>query len=451
MLLVGSESGTWISRLVHRFGKRPLIAKVLRNSAWLSLDRVLRLLVGLFVGVWMARFLGPATFGQYSFSAALVALFGVFSRLGLDGVLVREIVRFPQARDELLGTAATLRLCGGVLAAAAATLCAVFLRPQDETVQVLTAIIALTLVFQAFDVIELWFQSQYSSRLSVMSRMGAFLSMSAVKIVLILIGARVEAFAVVAVAEIFLSGIGMAAAYRMSGQRFRRWRPSPRRAAMLLRPAAPLILAGFAVSVYMKIDQIMIAKMLGDAAVGHYSAATRLTEATYFIPTVLVTSLLPAIVSIRDSNEALFRDRMQRLFDLMSRVAVVLAIPLSLLSGWVVPFLYGDAYRASAPVLAIHAWVSVFVYLGVASSSYLLASDLTSVSFYRTAFGAVANVLLNLVLIPAFGIVGAAWATLISAAIAAFGVAVDARSRGAGLMMLRALLPFRRSVRSAGL
>lgn len=444
---MGAEPGTWISRLSRYFGTRPLISKVLRNSAWLSLDRALRLVVGLFVGVWLARYLGPATFGQYSFAFALVALFSVFSRLGLDGVLVREIVRDPQARDELLGTALMLRLCGGALAAAAATLCAILLRPQDASVQLLTAIVSLGLIFQTMDVLESWFQSQYASRYAVIARSSAFLAMAAVKVILILAGAPVTAFAVVAVGETALAGVGMVAAYRASDQKFLQWKSSLSRAIGLLRPAAPLILAGLAVSVYMKIDQIMIAKMLGDEAVGHYSAATRLTEATYFIPTVLVASLLPAIISIKDASEAQFRERMQRLFDLMAWVALTLAIPLSVLSGWIMPLLYGQAYAASAPVLAIHAWVSVFVYLGVASSSYLLASDLTAISFYRTAIGAVANVLLNLLLIPALGIAGAAWATLASACIATFAVLVDVRSRSAGLMMLRAFVPLHRITR----
>lgn len=428
---------------MQRFRSRPLVVRVLKNSAWLSADRVIRLTVGLFVGVWLARYLGPATFGLYSLAFALVGLFGVFSRLGLDGVLVREIVRRPDARGELLGSALALRLSGGTLAAAAATLCAALVRPDDTTVQFIAAIVALGLIFQAFDVLELWFQSQMLSRYAVLAKTGVFLLLAAVKVLLILSGAPVTAFAWAALAEVVLASAGLVAAYRLSGQTFAHWRVALRPALELLRPAAPLILAGIAVSVYMKIDQVMIATMIGDEAVGLYAAATRLTEATYFVPTVLMASLLPAIVSIRASSEAHFRSRMQNLFDLMVIAALVLAVPLSLLSGIVIRLLYGAAYEPSAQVLAIHVWVNVFVFLGVASSSYLLAENLTAISFYRTLLGAIANIVLNLVMIPRFGIVGAAWATLVSAFIATFAVMLHPRSRPGGMMMLRALVPVR--------
>lgn len=422
---------------------RPLFSKILSNIAWLSADRVLRLAIGLLVGVWLARYLGPETFGQYSFAFALVALFGVFSKLGLDGILVREVVRSPDTQQALLASAFVLRLAGGAAAAAAAVLCVSLVRPADATVQLLVVVVSAGLVFQALDVFDLWFQSQLRNRYAVLAKTSVFLLMAAVKVGLILHGADVRAFAAVAVLEILFGGIALAATYRLSGQTFERWRAAPGTMKRLLGPALPLILAGAAVSIYMKIDQVMIARMLGDRAVGLYSAATRLTEATYFVPGTLIASVLPAIVAIRASNEPLFRDRMQRLFDLMAAGAVALALPLSLFSVFIVRLLYGEPYSASAAVLAIHAWASVFVFLGIASSTYLLAENLTLISFYRTALGAIVNIGLNLVLIPRYGIQGAAWATLISALVATYAVLLDARTRFAGLMMLRALNPAR--------
>ncbi len=438
-----SSPESWLERARARLRARPLFSKILSNIAWLSADRVLRLAIGLLVGVWLARYLGPETFGQYSFAFALVALFGVFSKLGLDGILVREVVRSPDTQQALLASAFVLRLAGGAAAAAAAVLCVSLVRPADATVQLLVVVVSAGLVFQALDVFDLWFQSQLRNRYAVLAKTSVFLLMAAVKVGLILHGADVRAFAAVAVLEILFGGIALAATYRLSGQTFERWRAAPGTMKRLLGPALPLILAGAAVSIYMKIDQVMIARMLGDRAVGLYSAATRLTEATYFVPGTLIASVLPAIVAIRASNEPLFRDRMQRLFDLMAAGAVALALPLSLFSVFIVRLLYGEPYSASAAVLAIHAWASVFVFLGIASSTYLLAENLTLISFYRTALGAIVNIGLNLVLIPRYGIQGAAWATLISALVATYAVLLDARTRFAGLMMLRALNPAR--------
>jgi O-antigen/teichoic acid export membrane protein len=209
----------------------------------------------------------------------------------------------------------------------------------------------------------------------------------------------------------------------------------------LLRPGLPLILAGLAVSVYMRIDQIMLAEMLGVGAVGIYSAAARISEAVYFVPGVIAASVLPSIISTRASSPTLYMERMQRFFDLMVVVAFGLALATAILSPIIVEMLFGTSYSDSAPVLAIHAWSSVFVFLGVASSSFLLAENLTIVSFYRTVLGAAANILLNLVFIPWLGVQGAAYATLISYGIATYSVLLFSRSRPAGVMMLRALVP----------
>lgn len=430
-------------RLLDALNARHALRRALANVAWLSGESILRLIVGLFLGIWIARYLGPHAFGQYSYALALVALFGVFSRLGMDNVLVREIVRSPVSRHELLGSAFAMKFAGGLAAFAAAVCCTVILRPSDPTALSLVAIIGAGLVAQSVDVIDLWFQSQLQSRRSVVARNIAFLTTSLLKAGLILAGAAVAAFAFAGLIELLLAGAGLVLAYRLSGETLSAWRATSSRAMDLLTPSLPLIFAGLAVSLYMRIDQVMISSMLGDSALGAYSAAIRLTEAAYFIPTVISSSALPAIVSLRTSNPGQFRDRMQWLFDLMVVLAFAIALPLSLFSGPLVRLLYGEAYATAAPVLAVHAWSTLFVFLGVASSSWLLVENLTTVSFYRTAVGAAANIALNLLLIPAFGVVGAAWATLLSMAIATFGVFVDSRSRTVGAMMLRALLPVR--------
>ncbi len=430
-------------RLLHALSARPEVRRALANIAWLSGENILRLVVGFFLGIWIARYLGPQAFGQFSFALALVALFGVFARLGMDNVLVQQIVRTPALRHELLGTAFALKFFAGLAALAAAIGCTLILRPADPLALALVAIIGAGLVVQSIDVINLWFQSQLQSRRAVVARNIALVATSVLKVGLILGGAAVTAFASASLLELVLGGIGMAVVYGLSGEKLSVWRARWSHAKALLAPSLPLIFAGIAVSLYMRIDQVMISSMLGDSALGAYSAAIRLTESAYFIPTVVSASTLPAIVALRTSDPEKFRDRMQWLFDIMVVLAVGVALPLSIFAGPLTSFLYGEAYAAAAPVLAIHVWSTVFVFLGVTSSSWLLVENLTAVSFYRTALGAAANIALNLLLIPTFGLIGAAWATLLSMAIATFGVFIDSRSRSVGAMMLRAFFPLR--------
>jgi O-antigen/teichoic acid export membrane protein len=175
-----------------------------------------------------------------------------------------------------------------------------------------------------------------------------------------------------------------------------------------------LILSGIAVMIYMKIDQVMIGKMLNDTEVGIYSAAVKISEAWYFIPTAIATSAFPAIIKSKQKSERLYLKRMQKLYDFAVWFSIGFALLVTVFSGIIINLLYGAEYARASSVLSVHIWAGVFVFLGVVSGRYLVNENLTKVSFYRTLLGALINVLLNIGLIPFLGVLGAAITTLVS-------------------------------------
>jgi O-antigen/teichoic acid export membrane protein len=181
-----------------------------------------------------------------------------------------------------------------------------------------------------------------------------------------------------------------------------------------LRDSWPLIFGSIAASIYMRIDQVMIKEMLDAEAVGQYAAAVRLSEAWYFIPVVISASLFPAIINAKKVSEKLYYERLQKLYDLMVWTALAIAIPMTFMSDWIVELLYGEKYYQAGSVLMIHIWAGVFVFLGVASGKWLLNENLQKIAFYRTFYGMLINISLNYLLIPKFGIIGAAISTTIS-------------------------------------
>jgi PST family polysaccharide transporter len=214
------------------------------------------------------------------------------------------------------------------------------------------------------------------------------------------------------------------------------------RAKSLVKDSWPMMLSGIAIMIYMKIDQIMLAQMIGDEAVGIYSAATRISEVWYFMPMAIVASVFPAILDAKNRNEEEYYARLQKLFDLMVIMSVAVAIPMTFLSTPIISFLFGDNYRNSGPVLAVHIWASVFVFLGVASSKWLLAENRQMLSLQRTALGAATNIALNFWWIPNFGALGAALATVISYSIAAlFSDLIQKETRKMFLMKIDAMNP----------
>jgi polysaccharide transporter, PST family len=419
----------------------PGLRKIMGNMGWLMFDRVVRMGMGLFVGVWVSRYLGPARFGSLNFALSFVALFGTLTTLGLEGLVVREVLHHGEDTREILGTALVLRMWGSLLAVGLSIATIRIIQPHDREALLLVSILSLTLVFQAFDTIDSHLQSQVKSKITVWAKNAAFLVFAGVRVWLICIKAPLWSFAVAGTGEIALGAVALMTGYRLSGGRMSAWRSSKKRAALLLKQSWPLIFSGLAIGVYMRLDTVMLKVMQGDFAVGLYAAATRVSEVWYFIPLAIVSSVSPAIIRAKDNPE-LFYGRMRKLFSLMAVTAYVIGSIVALSSHAIIRTLYSSSYRGAAPVLAVHIWASVFVFLGVAQSPWDLSKDLLTLSLYRTLAGALVNVVMNLYLIPRYSAMGAAIATVVSYAISGvFANMFSARTRPMFYMQMRALIP----------
>ncbi|MDZ8078792.1 MAG: flippase [Nostoc sp. DcaGUA01] len=428
-----------LSLLKSRTGLRAIIT----NTGWLFADRIVRMGVGLIVGVWVARYLGVQQYGLFNYAVAFVALFSPLATLGLDNIVVRNLVRDSSNKEKIVGTTFWLKLLGG-LACLLLAVSVIYVLRQDQKLTVwLVAILASVGIFQAVDAIDFWFQSQVLSKYTVIAKNTAFIIVTLVKVALIDMQAPLIAFAWVTLAEFSLGAVGLAIAYRIKGYSLGLWRWSFPVAKTLLKDSWPLILSGMTIMIYMKIDQIMLGEMIGDSAVGIYSAASRISEVWYFIPTAVVSSVSPTIYAAKQTSEALYYQRIKQLLRLMVVISVAIALPMSFLSGSIITILFGNTYAAAGQVLAIHIWASLFVFMGVATSPWFIAEGLTHLSLNRTLLGAIINIALNFLLIPQYAGVGAAIATVISQSFATFfSHAIHPRTRKIFKLQLKSLLPF---------
>ena len=348
----------------EKLSSQPLLKKlqtqkelkgVVTNIGWLFADRVLRMGIGLVVGVWVARYLGVEQFGTFNYAAALVALFSTFASLGLPSLIIREITNEPEKKEQILGTAFWLQLSGGIATLLLAITTISILRHDDPVTIGLVSILASVSIFQAFDTIDLWFQSQVNSKYTVLAKNAAFLVVTLFKVLLISIHAPLLSFAWATLAEAAIGSVGLIYCYKLQGYFISMWKWDFHMAKKLLRESYPLIFSGMAVVIYMKIDQIMLGEMIGSQSVGIYSAATRISEIWYFIPTAIAASISPAIFSAKkEGDEILYYRRIQQLLRLLSKIAIIIAVPMSFLSGDVVTILFGSEYSAAGPILAIH-------------------------------------------------------------------------------------------------
>lgn len=389
------------------------------NTSWVLAEQILRLVAELLVGIWVARYLGAEQFGILSYAIAFVAIFSTIAKLGLDSIVVRELVIESSQKDKYLGTAFWLKF-GGAFLSIAAVILALQFTSNNYTTKLYVLIIASGMIFQSFEVVAFYFQSQVQAKYISSGKLIQLLLSSLLKIYLVCIDGDLKWFVLVSLVD----QIALAAAYfivyrrRQSGSFIQCFDYAI--AKRLLKDSWPLIFSGFVVMIYMRIDQVMIKEMLGDKEVGIYSVAVRLSEAWYFIPMVITNSLLPSVINAKKVSQELYYARLQRLYSFMVWIAIAVAVPTTFLSDWIVAFLYGAAYLEAGEVLRVNIWAGVFVFLGVASSAWLTSENLQYIALYRTLSGAVINIVLNFVLIPIFGIIGAAVATLISYMVAAF-------------------------------
>jgi PST family polysaccharide transporter len=404
----------------RRILNRPNLVKILDNIGWLFFDKILRMGVGLIVGVWVARYLGPEQFGLFNFATAFVGMFGAVAGLGLQGIVVRDLVREPSSKEEILGSAAALQLVGGLVAYGLILATIFRLRPDDALAKTIVAILGSMMLFKASEVAVCWLESQVLSKFTVWVQNGTFLVFASIKVLLILKGAPLVAFAWVTMAEALVAALVMLIVLGVLGPGARQLRVKLARAKLLIADSWPLLLSGVAVMIYMRIDQIMLGQMVGDEAVGIYSAAARISEIWYFVPMTIAASVFPTILEAKKRDEALYRGQFQKLYNIMTFISIAFALPMSFFSDRVIFLLFGDSYVESIPVLMIHVWAAVFVFLGVASSKWFLSENRQLLGLQRTFLGAVVNIVLNFFLIPISGPTGAALATVVSNAIAGY-------------------------------
>jgi PST family polysaccharide transporter len=393
--------------------RHPHFGRIVSNIGWLTIDRIVRLGLGVLITVAIARHLGPEKFGQLNYGMAMLALVGVVASLGLDSVVQRDLVKAPADRDRLLGTCLFLRTLAGV----AGYLFLVIIVKQtvhEPATRTTCFIIGVALLVNGAFTFDNWFQSQTQAKFSVFAQNAAFIAVTAVRVRFLFVGAGLLAFAWCVSAEPIFAAILSVIFFRIVVGPLSNWRFDAGLARHWLFESWPLLLSGVAIVVYTRIDQIMLAHLANERALGIYSAAVKVSEVGYFVPSILATTFFPSIVRTRELGAEAYSIRRQHYFDLSVLLAVGIALPTTLLARPIIQILYGDKYGEAVPILCALVWATVFVFTGGARQQYLVAEGHMKFSFAATLAAAILNVVLNIFLIPRYQGFGAAIATLIS-------------------------------------
>lgn len=419
--------------------------RIARTASWLMVWKAVNLLSSLVVGIWLARHLGPESYGLYAYVLALVALLLPVAQFGLNGIAVKELKLEPEASGEILGTAFALRIVGAVAATAAVVAIARLSALDAPDLPLLAGVVAAAGVIGSLRVTECHFLAVEAPRAYVLGSAAVTVAFALLKIALILFGAGVTGFLIVAASETVLAGVAAIWVYwRGVGSPFA-WRVRWGRMKGYVRRAAPLIISGLTAVVYLKVDLVFLSEMVSVEAAGVYAVASRISEIWYFLPTIVATAVFPRLIETRRDRPARYLEQLQSVFDLLTMVAIAIAIAVGFFASDVIRILFGEAYAEAGPILVVHVWAGVFVFQRALLSRWLIAEDLYALSLVTHGGGAIANVALNLILIPAYGGFGAAIATVISYGVASSGMLwlTPSGRPAARMMALSFIYPFR--------
>jgi PST family polysaccharide transporter len=365
------------------------------------------------VGAWVARHLGPELFGSLSYALALVALFQAIGKLGLDTIVVRDLARADAAAAEILGTTLRLRLLAGAALWAISILAAYVLNVAQPTIVLLVGIVGCGALFQAVDTIDLWFQSRHESRKTVVPKLIAHLLTNGLRVVAIVLNATIEVFAILVAAELAAGALLLFLSYRRSGTSMS-WKWSAARAAGLLAESWPLLLSGVAIMIYSRIDHVVLGHLRGPEDLGIYAAALTIAEAWNFIPMLVAISVAPALSRLRSLDPAQYQLRFTQLLRIVGVSTLLVAVITAIASPWLVAILFGDPYSRAVDVLRVAVFALPFLSLGVLTSLWLTNERMTKVALGRAAFGAIVKIATTVLLVPYYGAMGAAIATVIT-------------------------------------
>lgn len=386
--------------------------KVAKNAVWIIGIRVVQAVVAMLINMLTARYLGPSGFGLITYASSLVAFVLPIMQLGLSNVLVQEIVSSPEEEGKILGTSITLSVLSSFCCIIGVSAFSFVANPGETGTILVCFLYSLVLIFQAFDYVEYWYQAKLMSKYTSMISLMAYVIVSAYKIFLLVKGKSVYWFAISNALDYVLISFGGLVLYRRLGGGELSF--SLEIGKKLFSKSKHYILSSMMVTVFAQTDKIMLKMMLDESATGYYGAAVTCAGMTGFVFTAIIDSFRPSIFEGQKEGNEVFRHRLTVLYSIVIYLSLAQSIVMTLFSKWIIYILYGTAYNPAISALQIIVWYTTFSYMGSVRNIWILANEKQKYLWQINMSGAVANVILNAVLIPLIGINGAAVASLIT-------------------------------------
>ena len=398
-------------KLYFNYLRLKLENKVTINIIWLFFDRLFRLSVGFIVSIFVTRYLGLEDFGKWNYVIAIIGLLSIISTLGLEQIIVKELLNKRYSEYILLGSMFFLRITGAIICLILLIIIH-FIFKKDVIFLYISLILGFNLISQSIEVIDCRNQSNLQSKKTVIIKNYSFAIISIIKCFFIFFKFNLLMFVSLTLIESIFVAIGFIYNYGLDN--LKKWKIDFNLIIFLLKESWPLIFSSIIIILYMRIDQIMIGEYLGNKNLGLYSISTKFTEIWYFIPSIFVTSFFPKLNHNYLNNKFLYYKNLLKLFKFLFKISFIISIIFFLFSNNIIEFLYGFEFLEASKALKISIFTGIFVFWGVAAGNVLVIENLNKHNFLKSILSLLINIILNIFLIPKYGITGAAISTLIA-------------------------------------
>ena len=389
-----------------------MTSKVARNASWIIGCKLVQSILGFVLNMLTARFLGKSSFGDITYAMAVVSFVVPLMRLGFGNIMVQEIVQNPEREGKAMGTGVFLNLVSAFACIAGVTAFAYVANPGETETVIICALYGIKLIFEATDLMSYWYQAKLMAKYSSVISLIVHFAVLGYKIYILATSKSVYWFAVTSALEYLLCSVGMYIIYHF--KKTQNLSISLKLGKEMINKGKHYILSSMMVMIFAETDKIMLKGLIDSSATALYSTATILAGATGFFFAAIIDSFRPWIFEVQKTDEELFKKRLKMLYSFIIYLSLLQSIVMTVFAKPIVLLTYGEQYYESIGALQIVVWYTTFSYLGSVRNIWILAYNKQKYLWVINLFGAGANVVLNVTLIPFLGIYGAAIASLVT-------------------------------------
>jgi O-antigen/teichoic acid export membrane protein len=401
-----------MTNFILKLKRNEVFMRYFKNTSWLFFEKIFRVFLSSLVIIMLTRYLGPEKFGLLSYSQSFVGFFIAISTLGLNTILVRELIKNDRVADGLIGTAFFLKFFVSLFSIFIIWIINYYVSKDDSYLYI--NIISFSIFFHSFNIIDSFFQAGVISKYSSISNSVAFFISSFLKVIFIYLNADLIIFCYLIVLDVVFVAFGYIYIYLKINGSFLKWRFDKNIAYFFLKSGWPLMFVALASFIYTRTDQVMLKFLLGDEAVGNYAAAVRVSEIFYFIPMLIAQSIFPKIISVKMRSEEEYLLLIEKIYCLFVWISVPICFFVFFFNHEIVKLIYGIQYEKTAYILSFLVFSIFFNSVGVVNTKILYVEHYERKYLIRSVFGVFINVALNFLLIPIYKESGAAISTLIT-------------------------------------